>query len=194
MSKFWFGSRYVYHCFVFAVFLLASGAVTEADEARLWAKIKDGEAFAIIRHAMAPGTGDPENFSVADCTTQRNLSQRGREQARNIGRRFRANSIVAADIYSSEWCRCMETAKLLAIGEVRTLPVMNSFYETMERREIQTRALRQWLTEHGGTKPLILVSHQVNILALTGRSTGSGEAIVAKIDTSGQVTVLGSLD
>ncbi len=189
----WF-SFLVRQLLILAIVVLAHGSAIAADDAGLWSAIKNGEAFAIMRHALAPGTGDPEHFSVTDCTTQRNLSKEGRAQASMIGSGFRSRGITAADIYSSEWCRCKETAQLLDLGEVRSLPPLNSFYESMGRRDEQTRALKKWLMAHKGTKPLVLVSHQVNISALTGRPTGSGEAVVAQVDNSGRVVVLGTLE
>lgn len=165
-----------------------------ADDAKLWAAIKNGEAFAIMRHALAPGTGDPKNFSVTDCATQRNLSQQGREQARTIGRQFAAHGITTAEIYSSEWCRCKDTAELLKLGVVKPLPSLNSFFENYERRDGQTRDLKKWLIAHKPGKPLVLVSHQVNIFALTGTPTSSGEAVVARINGTGDITVLGTLE
>ena len=187
-------SHLLLHLLFLAAMFVSTGSSTAADDARLWTAIKNGEAFAIMRHALAPGTGDPENFSVTDCATQRNLSKEGRDQARMIGHRFRAQGITAAELFSSEWCRCRETAKLLDLGEVRTLPSLNSFYESIGRREDQTSALKKWLIDQKGTKPLILVSHQVNITALTGAPTSSGEAVVAQIDKSGRVVVLGTLE
>lgn len=174
--------------------LLSVVSAALADDTKLWAAIKNGEAFAIMRHALAPGTGDPQNFSVTDCATQRNLSKQGREQARMIGRRFIAQGIAAAEIYSSEWCRCKDTAELLKLGAVKSLPPLNSFFETYERRDAQTRELKKWLIAHKTSKPLVLVSHQVSIFALTGTPTSSGETVVARINEAGDVTVLGTLE
>ncbi len=177
---------------VIAVLSMATMAI--ADDAKLWTAIKNGEAFAIMRHALAPGTGGPQNFSVTDCTTQRNLSRQGRDQARMIGSRFRKHGIASAEVYSSQWCRCQHTAELLNLGTVKPLPSLNSFFETYERREAQTRAIKKWLIAHKSSKPLVLVSHQVNIFALTGTPTSSGETVVAQINAAGQVNVLGTLE
>lgn len=172
----------------------ATSSTSAADEAKLWAALKAGDAFVIMRHALAPGTGDPSSFDVADCSTQRNLDGRGRAQAQQIGRRFRENGIASADVYSSQWCRCQETARLLGLGDVKPLPPLNSFFEAMDRRAAQTRATKQWLIAYKGRGPLVLVSHQVNISALTGLPTSSGEMVFASIGPSGKVNVLGSLD
>ena len=97
-----------------------------ASESELWNALKTGSAFAIMRHALAPGTGDPANFNVGDCSTQRNLSDQGRRQASEIGDRFRKFGIDKAEIFTSAWCRCHETAELLKLGKVRPLGVINS--------------------------------------------------------------------
>ena len=97
---------------------LSAAAQTQPDEAALWAALRAGGHVALIRHALAPGTGDPAGFRVDDCATQRNLSPTGRAQARAIGERFRANGIDTAAVLSSQWCRCLDTARELALGEI----------------------------------------------------------------------------
>jgi len=164
-----------------------------AGEAELWAALKSGRAFAMMRHALAPGTGDPANFDVNDCKTQRNLSDVGRDQARKIGARFRANGIASARVVSSAWCRCQETARLLGLGAVATLPSLNSFFETMGRRGAQTEELKTWLAKQPLSPPLVLVTHQVNISALARQFTSSGETVVIEPQADGGYKVLGSL-
>ena len=149
--------------------------------------------MVLLRHAIAPGFGDPENFQVEDCTTQRNLSEDGRQQARSIGNAFRQNGITQAQVFSSQWCRCLDTAELLNLDEVQSLPLLNSFFQNHQRREPQTEALRQWLLQQPVTTPLILVTHQVNITALTGVTPASGEMVVITIEPSGKLVVLGNL-
>ena len=168
-------------------------AVHAADERELWSALRSGSAFAIIRHALAPGTGDPSHFQLGDCTTQRNLSKSGRQQAAEIGDRFRRWGIRAAHMFSSEWCRCRDTAELMRLGPVRALPALNSFYETYERKDKQTRALRAWLEKKRPDGVLVLVTHQVNIAALTGEYTSSGEMVVARQMDDGSFFVLGKL-
>lgn len=159
----------------------------------LWQAVRDGTAFAIMRHALAPGTDDPADFKLGDCATQRNLSERGRWQAAQIGDRFRARGIRRAAVFSSAWCRCQDTAELLNLGPVETLPPLNSFFRDPENREPQTAALEAWLGSRRATEPLILVTHQVNITALTGRYTGSGEILVVRRDPDNAFAVLGAL-
>ena len=182
--------------FAFLLLLTAFVSPAQADdlpEADLWSALARGEAFAILRHALAPGTGDPQDFTLGDCSTQRNLNGEGRRQSEAIGKRFAENGIPEAAVFSSAWCRCRETAELMALGEVRELAPLNSFFRRFERREEQTQAIKAWLADYQGSWPLVLVSHQVNISALTGRSTRSGEIVVARLLPGGQVEVLGSL-
>jgi len=163
------------------------------DEATLWSAVGEGRAFAIMRHALAPGFSDPANFKVDDCSTQRNLNETGRDQARAIGQRFRDNGIVSARVMTSQWCRCRDTAERLGLGPVEELPALNSFFEHRGRRGQQTANLKAWLAETPRDTPLVLVTHQVNISALTGRGTSSGETVVAALNDDGTVAVLGSI-
>lgn len=174
-------------------FVLSTQSALASDEKALWQALRTGEAFAIMRHALAPGTGDPANFSLDDCSTQRNLSEDGRAQARKIGERFRQNGIELAKIYTSAWCRCKETAELLALGDVNVLEALNSFWRDQALARKQTQNLKQWLTSNESQQPTVLVTHYINILELTGATTSSGEIIVAKIRDDQKIIVLGSL-
>ena len=176
-----------------AAFGLSSDASSSGDDAGLLDAVRTGKAFAIMRHALAPGFSDPAGFDVDDCSTQRNLSDEGRDQARAIGATFRKGGISEANVFSSAWCRCLETARLLGLGPVAKLPPLNSFFEARERRDAQTAALRDWLMDYKQEEPLVLVTHQVNITALTGSYTSSGETVIARIDENGRVAVLGSI-
>lgn len=104
--------RWVYVGLVLVAASLAA-LPADAENAVLWSALRGGEHVVLMRHAVAPGTGDPAGFELDDCSTQRNLSERGREQARATGERFRANGVTDAAVYSSQWCRCLETARLL---------------------------------------------------------------------------------
>ena len=147
-----------------------------------------------LRHAIAPGTGDPASFVIGDCATQRNLDAAGRQQAAAIGEALRAGGLGGAPVYSSRWCRCLETAELLALGPVTPLPALDSFFSERQRRQAQTEALRAFLAREGADGPaLVLVTHQVNISALAGRGTRSGEAVVLERLPDGGLEVVGSL-
>jgi len=163
-----------------------------ADEA-LWDALRDGRAVALIRHALAPGTGDPTHFRLGDCATQRNLSDEGRAQARAIGDRFRAHGIETAEVHSSQWCRCLETARLLGLGPVEALPALNSFFGDRSKGQEQTAAIERFLEPEAVGVPRVLVTHQVNITALTGLFLGSGAIVVAKPGADGALEVLGRL-
>ncbi len=139
-----------------------------------WAR---GEAVVLLRHALAPGAGDPSGFVLDDCATQRNLSERGREQARRIGAFLRRYSGEAA-VFSSQWCRALETGRLLGLGTVTELPVLNSFFSEPARREAQTEELRDFMRLEARGRPVVLVTHQLNITALTGVFPASGELLV----------------
>lgn len=164
-----------------------------ADEAA-WAALRDGGAVAMMRHALAPGTGDPRNFTLGDCSTQRNLDERGRTQARAIGEAFRANGIEVDRVFSSQWCRCLETAELLGLGDVEPLPALNSFFADRSTRAAQTEAALGFLADLPPETTPLLVTHQVNISALTGHFTTSGEIIVFSLSEDGAVDVVGELN
>lgn len=160
-----------------------AAACAETDEAALWAALRDGGHVALMRHAIAPGVGDPAGFRLDDCTTQRKLSAQGRAQARAIGERFRANGIATAAVFSSQWCRCIDTARELALGEVVAFPGLNSFFADRGEEARHTAAVRALIGERARSPlPLVLVTHQVNITALTGVFPASGEIIVLRVD------------
>lgn len=155
-----------------------------------WDALEQPGAIAIMRHALAPGTGDPANFELGNCKTQRNLDTRGRNQARAIGAAFRERGIEFDRVLTSQWCRTRETAELLDLGPVVDAPALNSFFGRYERRDSQTRDLRALLREQDGR--VMLVSHQVNISALAGQATRSGEVLIIR-QHEGDIEVLGSI-
>lgn len=161
-----------------------------ADDAALWAGLRSGELIVLIRHAEAPGVGDPAGFKLGDCTTQRNLSDQGRRQAKDAGAMLRSKGVAQATVYSSQWCRCLDTAGALAIGAVVQQPALNSFFEEPQRDRAQTEALHRLIRERPQGVPLIMVTHQVNITALSGVYPQSGEIVVLRPEASG-LTVVG---
>lgn len=158
-----------------------------------WDALERPGAIAIMRHALAPGTGDPSDFRLGDCSTQRNLNEAGRDQARAVGRAFRERGIRIDRVLTSQWCRCRETADLLDLAPVEAFRPLNSFYEDRSTRGAQTIQTRDFLAERAGDKRLLLVTHQVNISALTGRFASSGEVIVIDVGDDGAVRVLGEI-
>ena len=170
--------------------LLAGGGRAQSGP---WASLRTTGHFALIRHALAPGTFDPPDFRVDDCTTQRNLSAQGRAQAVGIGDLFRANGIASVQLHASQWCRCLETATLLKLGEVRPQPLLNSFAQNQDRATEQTLALRFWLNGLELEKPAVLVTHQVVITALSDVFPGNGEIVVMQRLSGGRFAFVGRL-
>jgi broad specificity phosphatase PhoE len=158
-----------------------------------WKALRRPGTVAVMRHALAPGTGDPAAFTLGDCSTQRNLDARGRAQARAVGAAFRERDIRVDGVYTSRWCRCRETARLLDLGEPQDLPALDSFFRDRSTRDAQTRAVRRFLARQPQDARLVLVTHFVNIRALTGRSVRSGEIVVVDGDAAGAVEVLGEI-
>ena len=182
-------------CFCLLVCIFAARPI--AAEQALWNQFSNGEVVVLMRHAIAPGNGDPAHFSIDDCTSQRNLSDDGREQARTIGVALRTNGITQADVFSSYWCRCLETANLLGFEKPQPLPMLNSFYRDRSTQEVQTEQLRQWVvsrlenSDSDTTFPAVVVTHQVNITAITGVFPASGEMVFVTIE-DGEIVVVGT--
>jgi phosphohistidine phosphatase SixA len=133
-----------------------------------------------MRHTLAPGFGDPENFELHKCDTQRNLSTEGIIKAQKNGKLLKSIGIVTASVYSSQWCRCVDTANNLDLGPILILPPLNSFFQNLSNKAKQTDTIRNWINSQNLAKPTILVTHQVNITALTGVYPSSGEIVVVK--------------
>lgn len=155
-----------------------------------WDSLKTPGAIAIMRHALAPGGSDPAGFTLGECATQRNLDDRGRDQATRTGAALRARGVVFDTVFTSQWCRTRETAELLDVGPVVEAPALNSFFDDRSTRDSQTRDTAQLLGDTPGR--LMLVTHQVNISALAGRSTRSGEILVI-VPQGDSFQVIGSI-
>lgn len=170
---------------------LSSGASESLDPVHA---LKSGGGVLMIRHANAPGSGDPANFKIGDCETQRNLDERGRAQARAIGVFLRHHEIVKVRVYSSQWCRCLETARLMNLGTVQQLPALNSFFSRPADREARIVALKAFLAEQPRDgRPIILITHYVTIAAMTGEGVSAGEGMVLQLK-NGSPKVVGRLD
>lgn len=167
----------------------------ETDRERLWSTLAVPGHVVLMRHADAPGTGDPASFRIDDCATQRNLGERGRLQARRIGEEFRRRAVQVALVLTSQWCRARETAALMALGSAEDEPTaLNSFFGRPGEREAATAALRRRLAAlPTGAPTVVMITHQVNITALTGVFPASGEMVVLKRDAQGGVTTVGRL-
>ncbi len=172
-------------------------SIGHAEDAA-WQALRSPGAVLLIRHALAPGGGDPPGFKLQDCSTQRNLSEAGRAQARRIGQRLRAEGIVVAQVLHSEWCRTRDTAQL-AFGSLAGTPGQtqpkpdsrfNSFFQTPDNEAAQTAAAKTLLQAWRGPGVLVVVTHQVNITALTGFVPDSGEGVVLQVQ-GGQMRLVG---
>lgn len=175
----------------FGTLLGAPLVARSAAAADLWSALRSAGHFALVRHAVAPGTFDPPGFRLGDCATQRNLSAEGRAQAVRMGDLLRRNGISSARLYSSQWCRCLDTAALLKLGEVTPQPLLNSFAEDRSRSASQTASLRLWIGQQDLAQPTILVTHQVVISALSEASAGNGEIVVMRREPDGRLTLQG---
>jgi phosphohistidine phosphatase SixA len=170
-------------------------AETDPDRAAMFERMKTGGHILMIRHALAPGYGDPANFQIGDCSTQRNLDDRGREQATAIGKMLRSKGIASARVYSSQWCRCYETAELLALGPVAELPALNSFFELTQNREPHLKALRKFIAKQPPDGELvILVTHFVTVSAIAGEGVSSGEGVLIKLNRNAPYEVVGRVN
>ena len=134
----------------------------------------------LMRHALAPGVGDPVNVDLNDCRTQRNLSEEGRAQAKRIGQFFQQQTVPVTAVWSSQWCRTRETADLAFPARRVDQPAFNSFFGAPDAAPAQTSEARALLEAWRGEGLLVVVTHQVNITALTGVVLASGEAVVLR--------------
>lgn len=168
-------------------------AEDQISESEVWNQLRNGGNVLLLRHAQTnPGFGDPAGFRLGECETQRNLSAAGREQSRRIGERIRAEGVEFAAVYSSEWCRCYETASL-AFGAYELWPALNSFFQDGTTRDSQTREVAEKVRSLNGNGNMVLVTHQVNITALTGVWVSQGEGIVVRGGPNQELRILGRI-
>jgi phosphohistidine phosphatase SixA len=179
----------------FAIFaiLLGIGAAADsagAGEAEVWTALRAGGHVALMRHTDAPGgVGDPPGFRIDDCTTQRNLSAKGRADAARIGARLKSEGIAVERIVSSPWCRCMDTATLLQLGPVAAEPTFGNVVVLSDQRQSLTAGARAVIDQWTGSGILLVVTHGANIAALTGISPASGEIVVVRKGSDGGESV-----
>jgi broad specificity phosphatase PhoE len=166
--------------FLLILFISINVSVKADSNQNLINELKNEGKLIFIRHAYAPGGGDPDNFDINDCNAQRNLNYSGREQARNIGVFFKNNNIKIENIYSSEWCRCKETA-LIAFNKFENKKFLNSFFSSKfaKNKDIQIKRLKKFIKDWEGDKNLIFVTHYVVISELLNYSSKSGEIVVS---------------
>ncbi|MGH8618954.1 MAG: histidine phosphatase family protein [Burkholderiales bacterium] len=160
-----------------ATLLLLAAPAARASES-LWNALEQGGHVVLLRHAATvPGNGDPPGFRLDDCRTQRNLSAGGRHDAQNLGAEFRRRKIAVHEVLASEWCRCRDTAHL-AFGSSRPWPALNSFFDNPAGGNPSSDEVRRRIAAFRGPGTLVLVTHQVNITALTGLVPAPGEMLV----------------
>jgi len=180
---------------VIAIALVAIGTPVRAES--VWETLRGEDGIAVLyRHALAPGGGDPADFDVDDCTTQRNLSADGRRQAVRMGRQLRERDVPVARVVSSPWCRARETAELMRVGDVDELKRLGSVFQasrsTAAKRQKATERLLRQHAERDGV--LVVTFHQANIIDLTGIAPTSGEGIVVRYnERSDDLDVLGRI-
>ena len=172
------------------LYLVVAGLPASADNASRFTG-----TVLFMRHALAPGIGDPDNFSIKDCRTQRNLDETGRAQARAIGTKLAAADIKISAIYSSYWCRCLETAQLLDLGAVTPFDGLNSFFQNYAPRDAALAKLRRKLETLSPSAPAsLMVTHAVIIRAITGLPVASGGVVIYDLKTgTSQALSLSSL-
>ena len=160
-------------------FFLLSHNVSYANPEVITA-LQEGGKLIFIRHALAPGGGDPDNFNLNDCSTQRNLDKSGISQAKIIGQFFKKNNIKIDQVFSSEWCRTKETA-LNAFEDYKTFSALNSFFSSKfaKNRDEQMKDLRNFVNKWDSKKNIVFVTHYVVILEALSTTVSSGEIIVA---------------
>jgi phosphohistidine phosphatase SixA len=171
--------------------------ISSANELAIWDKLQ-GTApkgyVLLLRHSLAPGVGDPANFTLNDCSTQRNLSAVGRQDARDVGQWLQRREIKIARVESSRWCRAKETASLLNLGKVRLNKNLDSLFQENDAfNHPQTIKVRKQIIAHRSkTGLLVLVGHFVNIGALTNVGVDSGEGVLVRADSKGNIEVVGA--
>ena len=169
--------------FFIIIFITLPTSIKADLNKNLMNQLEEGGKLIFIRHAYAPGSGDPDNFNLNDCSTQRNLSEDGKTQAQLIGVFFKENKIKIDKILSSEWCRCKETA-FIAFEDFETKDFLNSFYSIKfaKNKKTQVKNLKKYVNKWNSKKNLILVTHYVVISEVLNYAPGSGEIIISDKD------------
>ena len=165
--------------FLILLFFLSFYDQVQSNE-NLVDSLKKGGKIVFIRHALAPGGGDPDNFKLNDCSTQRNLNQDGIEQSKRIGFFFKENKIPIDKVLSSEWCRCKDTAKY-AFKNFKTFDALNSFYSSKfeKNKNKQIKDLKKYINQWNSKDNLVFVTHYVVILEILDVAPSSGEIIIS---------------
>ena len=166
--------------FLLIIFISLTTSIKADLNKNLINQLLDGNKLIFIRHAYAPGSGDPDNFNLDDCSTQRNLSEEGRKQAQKIGEFFKNNNIKIKKVFSSEWCRCKETAEI-AFKDYSTKNFLNSFYsfKYAKNKKKQIEELDNYVQQLKSSKNLVFITHYVLISEVLNYAPSSGEIVVS---------------
>lgn len=168
-------------CLAFMTIAVVPSQATEAG----WALLREGGQVVLLAHGRAPGAGDPANFDLENCRTQRNLSDAGRQQARRLGALFAARAAPIEAVYASRYCRTEETARLAFGSDPELLEALDSYANNPEMEEAWTAEILDLINGFSGSDNVIFVTHQPNIAALTGVNAREGEAIIVTPGESG---------
>ncbi|MCO5163818.1 MAG: histidine phosphatase family protein [Mesorhizobium sp.] len=172
-----------------ALFTATSAGATEAA----WALLREGGHVVLLRHAFAPGSGEPANFNIEKCNTQRNLSDAGRQQARKIGALFAARAAPVERVLASRWCRTIETARLaFRPDNLEPFAALDPFAADSPAKDAQSKDVLEEIRNWSGSGNMVMVTHQENIAALTGQSSRDGEAVIVRPQDDG-LHVLGRI-
>jgi broad specificity phosphatase PhoE len=186
------GTRALRPAAIGVLLLLATASVVAAADDAVWAALRTSGAVVVLRHSYAPGAFDPPDARLDDCSTQRNLDDNGRAQARRIGEAFRRQGIAVGAVLSSPRCRCLDTARL-AFGKVEAWDVLQGSLSNAERRQAQLVEMRRRIAAYRDGPPLVLVTHGSVVTDLTGRDIRMGELVVLRREADSTHAVAGQL-
>ena len=175
--------------FALSVFIVSNLLLVQPANASLSSNLQDGQHVLMMRHADAPGYGDPSGYVIGQCSTQRNLGDYGKKQSKAIGEWLSNQGVLYAQVFSSPWCRCLDTAKLLNKGPVKTEPALGSFFDDMSLERKRTKELEALIINifsKPSQMPVILVTHHVNIQAFTGKVVEVGDMVLVKVNKNGE--------
>jgi len=173
---------------IFTALLMACCVLAQASD--LSQKLQSSDYVLLMRHTLAPGVGDPANYSLEDCKSQRNLNAEGRKQAVFVGEWLKKQGVKDAEVHSSIWCRCKDTAALLSFGEYKVETALASFFDDMSKAKESNLKLQRFIAgkiKSKGDRALIMVTHHVNILEFMGENIASGDMVLAKVNPKGEL-------